>query len=46
MRASVVTGVDTAPVLEPAEHVLDLVALSVKCPFVRIAILRLDSDEM
>jgi len=28
--ASVVAGVDTPPVLEPAEHVLDLVALAVE----------------
>ena len=30
MGASVVAGVDASPVLEPAEHVLDLVALAVE----------------
>ena len=30
MRASVVASVDAAPILEPAEHVLDLVPTSVK----------------
>ncbi len=30
MGASVVAGVDAAPVFEPTEHVLDLVALAVK----------------
>lgn len=30
MSASVVAGVDATPVLEPGEHVLDLVALSVE----------------
>ena len=30
MGASIVAGVDAAPVLEFAEHVLDLVALSVE----------------
>lgn len=34
MGASVVTGVDTSPVLEPAEHVLDLMALAVERPIV------------
>ena len=28
--ASVVAGVDAAPVLEPAEHVLDFVALAIE----------------
>ena len=30
MGATVVSGVDASPVLEPAEHVLDFMALSVK----------------
>jgi hypothetical protein len=30
MSASVVAGVDTPPVLEPAEHVFDLVALPIE----------------
>ena len=30
MCAAVVTGVDASPVLEPAEHDLDFVALSVE----------------
>ena len=30
MGASVVTGVDAPPVLEPAEHVLDLVPLAIE----------------
>ena len=35
MGASVVAGVDAAPVLEPAEHVLDSVALFVQGGVVR-----------
>ena len=34
MGAAVVSGVDAAPVLEPAEHVLDPVALAVECAVV------------
>ena len=30
MRASVVTGMDTPPILEPAEHVFDLVPLAIE----------------
>ena len=30
MGASVVAGVDAPPVLEPSEHVLDLVALAIE----------------
>ena len=30
MCASVVAGVDAPPILEPAEHVLDLMALAVE----------------
>ena len=35
MDASVVTGMDAAPVLEFAEHVLDLVTLAVEVRVVR-----------
>ena len=35
MGAAVVAGVDAPPVLELAEHVLDLVALSVEHPVMR-----------
>lgn len=35
MCASVVAGMDAAPVLESAEHVLDLVALAVEGAVVR-----------
>ena len=31
MGASVVAGVDAAPVLEAAEHVFDFVALAIEC---------------
>ena len=30
MCASVVTGMDTPPILEPAEHVIDLVPLAIE----------------
>lgn len=32
MGASVVAGVDAPPVLEPAEHILDLVPLTIEHP--------------
>ena len=35
MRAAIVAGVDAAPVLELAEHILDPVALTVECAVVR-----------
>jgi hypothetical protein len=35
VRASIVASVDTAPVLEPAEHVFDLVALAIEHGIVR-----------
>ena len=35
MCASIIAGVDAAPVLEPAEHVLDLVAFPVERAIVR-----------
>ena len=35
MGASIVAGVDAAPVLEPAEHVLDAMALAVECLVMR-----------
>lgn len=35
MRASVVSGVDAAPVFKPAEHDLDLMALVVELGIVR-----------
>ena len=34
MGASVVAGVDASPVLEPAEHVLDPVAMAIEGPIV------------
>lgn len=30
MGASIVVGVDAAPIFEPAEHILDLAALAVE----------------
>ena len=42
MSASVVAGVDVSPVLELAEHVLDLVALTVEHPVVRDLYLPVD----
>jgi hypothetical protein len=44
--ASVVTGVDAAPVPEFAEHVLDPVALAIEHSVVGIGILRLTFDGM
>jgi hypothetical protein len=44
--ASVVAGVDAPPVLELAEHVLDLVALAVERSVVGICTLRLAFDGM
>ena len=46
MGASIVTGVDAAPVLQFAEHVFDFVALTVEYGVVGIVILRLDFDGM
>lgn len=46
MGASVVTICDAAPVLELAEHVLDLVALSTECLVVRGWALRLRDEGM
>ena len=34
MGAAIVAGVDAAPVLEPAEHVFDLVSLSIEARIV------------
>ena len=44
--ASVVAGVDAPPVLEPAEHVLDLVPLAIEFASWSIGFLRLDLDGM
>jgi len=35
VRASVIAGVDAAPVFEPSEHILDLVTLAIKPRIVR-----------
>ena len=42
MSASVIAGMDTSPVFEPAEHVLDFVALTVECPVMRDLYLPVD----
>ena len=42
VSAAVVAGVDASPVLELAEHVLDLVALPVEHPVVRDLYLPVD----
>ena len=44
--ASVVSSVDAPPVLEPAEHILDLVALTVEGAVVRDQDLRLAFEGM
>ena len=36
MGAAIIAGVDAAPVLESAEHVLDLVPAAVECGVVRV----------
>jgi len=36
VRASVVAGVDSPPVLEAAKHVLDFVTLSIEASVVRV----------
>jgi hypothetical protein len=36
MGAAIIAGVDAAPVLEPAEHVLDLVPAAVECGVVKV----------
>ena len=46
MGASVVAGVDAPPVLELAEHVLDLVALAIELLSCAIGIFRLGFDGM
>jgi hypothetical protein len=46
MRASVVSGVDAAPILERPEHDFDLVALAVKHGVVRDWSLRFAFDGM
>jgi len=44
--ASVVAGVDAPPVLEPAEHILDLVALAIEHGSCGIGTLRFFFDGM
>ena len=46
MGAAVVSGVDAPPILEPSEHVLDLVALLVEDGVMGIATFRLDFEGM